>query len=67
MEREELLQLYKKEKDPNVKDRLMLNIRIRFEDHSITAVIQMCQIWHLMQTDQWVCAQTILCTTKKIA
>ena len=36
MEREELLQLYKKEKDPNVKDRLMLNIRVRFENHSIT-------------------------------
>ena len=38
MKREELLQLYKKEKDPNVKDRLMLNIRARFEDHSITGV-----------------------------
>ena len=36
MEREALLQLYKKEKDPSVKDRLMLNIRIRFEDHSMT-------------------------------
>ena len=36
MEREELLQLYKKEKDPNVKDRLTLNIRVRFENHSIT-------------------------------
>ena len=36
MESEELLQLYKKEKDPNVKDRLMLNIRVRFENHSIT-------------------------------
>ena len=36
MEREELLQLYKKEKDPNVKDRLMLNIRVRFENHNIT-------------------------------
>ena len=36
MEREELLQLYKKEKDPNVKDRLMLNIRVRFENHGIT-------------------------------
>ena len=30
------MQLYKKEKDPNVKDRLMLNIRVRFENHSIT-------------------------------
>ena len=36
MEREELLQLYKEEKDPNVKDRLMLNIRVRFENNSIT-------------------------------
>ena len=36
MERGELLQLYKKEKDPNVKDRLMLNIRVRFKNHSIT-------------------------------
>ena len=36
MEREELLQLYKKEKDPNVKDRLMPNIMVRFENHSIT-------------------------------
>ena len=37
MEREEILQAYTKEKDPNVKDRLMLNIRVRFEDFSIVA------------------------------
>ena len=30
------MQLYKKEKDPSVKDRLMLNTRVRFENHSIT-------------------------------
>ena len=36
MKREELLQLYREEKDPNVKDRLMLNIKVRFEDVSIT-------------------------------
>ena len=36
MEREELLQRYKEEKDPNVKDRLMLVIRILFDDVSIT-------------------------------
>ena len=36
MESEELLQPYKKEKDPIVKDRPMLNIRIRFEGHSMT-------------------------------
>ena len=36
MEREEILQVYTKETDPNVKDRLMLNIGVRFEDFSIT-------------------------------
>ena len=36
MKREERLQLYREEKDPNVKDRLMLNIKVRFEDVSIT-------------------------------
>ena len=36
MKREELLQLYREEKDPNIKDRLMLNIKVRFEDVSIT-------------------------------
>ena len=36
MEREELLQRYREEKDPKVKDRLMLVIKVRFEDTSIT-------------------------------
>ena len=36
MEREELLQRYKEEKDSNVKDRLMLVIRVLFDDVSIT-------------------------------
>ena len=36
MKREELLQLYREERDPNVKDRLMLNVKVRFEDVSIT-------------------------------
>ena len=30
------MQLYREEKDPNVKDGLMLNIKVRFEDVSIT-------------------------------
>ena len=37
MEREELLQLYKEEKDPNVKDRLTLIIKVRFDNATITA------------------------------
>ena len=36
MEKEETLQLYREEKDLNVKDRLMLNIRVRFDEASIT-------------------------------
>ena len=36
MKREEILQLYREERDPNVKDRLMLNVKVRFEDVSIT-------------------------------
>ena len=30
------MQLYREERDPNVKDRLILNIKVRFEDVSIT-------------------------------
>ena len=37
MEREELLQLYKNEKDSNVKDRLMLIIKVVFDNDTITA------------------------------
>ena len=36
MEGDEILQAYTKEKNPNVKDRLRLNIRVRFENYSIT-------------------------------
>ena len=36
MKREELLQLYREEKDPSVKDRLMLIIKAKFDDASIT-------------------------------
>ena len=36
MEREETLQAYTKEKDPDIKDRLMVNIRVRFENYNIT-------------------------------
>ena len=36
MKREELLQLYREEKDPSVKDRLMLTIKAKFDDASIT-------------------------------
>ena len=36
MERRELLQRYKGEKDPNVKNRLMLVVRVLFDDVSIT-------------------------------
>ena len=36
MEKEELLQKYKEEKDPNVKDKLMLVITLRFDDSNIS-------------------------------
>ena len=36
MEREEMLQLYRDEKDSNVKYRRMLNIKVRFGSASIT-------------------------------
>ena len=39
MEREELLQRYKEEKDLNIKDRLMLNIRTKFDGVSITTAV----------------------------
>ena len=48
MEREEMLQLYRDEKDSNVKYRRMLNIKVRFDSASITQTA-----WPLGKVASW--------------